>query len=225
MAKLNWDKVRKDNLMKKHGFETVSMTYPKIFGTDTYRESEYVTGLSSDDNKIIKSIKPVDHRYRTCSCCKQVKQKKKKFKTANTNKNLIQCTKCHSKVSRKNEQKHNKKVHRGVSSLKQSITIPQQKPLRNKKTMNYIITAHAIEQFVNRLKMLGISTQPKHPEKTIQKFLARAIPENISPIHRTQRLINNEFKIVRYLVTEGWRFVVSEDNVVITIERVNPAQN
>ena len=89
----------------------------------------------------------------------------------------------------------------------------------------YMITTHAIDQFVNRLKIIVIVAQPKHPEKTIHKLLIRAIPENISPVHRTKRLINNEFKPVRYLVTEGWRFVVSDDNVVITIERVNPAQN
>ena len=91
--------------------------------------------------------------------------------------------------------------------------------------MEYILTNHAIEQYIKRLKKMGIATEPKDPKKSIMKLLLKAQPEQVKGAHRVKRLIKHEFKPADYLVFDGWRFVVTEEKIVITVERVNPIQN
>ncbi len=85
-------------------------------------------------------------------------------------------------------------------------------------------TNHAIEQYTARLSRLG-ATVPKNPEKTLRKLLLRATDESMNNWHVVKRLIKHDYKIVKYKIVEGWRFVIAEDGVVITVERVDPAQN
>lgn len=86
------------------------------------------------------------------------------------------------------------------------------------------LTKHAIEQYLNRLKLAG-ATIPNDPEKPLRKLLSRAVEARIKPGFKVNRLFNHGFKAVRYLEAEGWRFVVAEDGTVLTVEHVNPTKN
>lgn len=91
--------------------------------------------------------------------------------------------------------------------------------------MEYIFTDHAIEQFITRSEKIG-SSKMKSPVKTLGKLINQAVEESLPGTILTKRLISNQFKSVRYLTAQGWRFVISEtDNVVITVERTDPCQN
>lgn len=91
--------------------------------------------------------------------------------------------------------------------------------------MEYIFTDHAIEQFISRSTNIGMAPI-KNPTKTMTKLLRMATEEAMPGTILTRRLISNQFVSVRYWVSQGWRFVLAEtENVVITVERVNPAQN
>lgn len=84
-----------------------------------------------------------------------------------------------------------------------------------------IITDHAKERFVERFSRMA-KTTPKNPEASIRKLLKYAVPEEMNPMHRVVRLINNKGSEAEYLVHGGWRFVfVSTDagKVLTTIER------
>ena len=89
----------------------------------------------------------------------------------------------------------------------------------------YVFTQHAIDRYIERNKMLGNVT-PRKPERTLQRLIRNAEVEDVNPTHKAVRLINNNYRDAIYLVSNGWRFVVSDDNkTVITVERVDPAQN
>ena len=89
----------------------------------------------------------------------------------------------------------------------------------------YIFTQHAIDRYVERNSRMG-NTTPKKPERALQRLIRSAEVEDVSPTHKAVRLMNNNYRDVAYLVNSGWRFVVSSDGkTVITVERVDPAQN
>lgn len=90
--------------------------------------------------------------------------------------------------------------------------------------MPYIFTKHAIEQYVIRLSRLR-APLPKDPEKAMRRLIDKATETSISNGHAIKRLINHGFKPVKYLEISGWRFVVSEENIVLTIEHTDPAKN
>lgn len=97
--------------------------------------------------------------------------------------------------------------------------------LINSKPDKYIFTDHAVGRFVERNSKLG-NAVPKNPEKALQRLIRHAEVEDVSPAYKAVRLINNNYRDATYLVSSGWRFVVSDDNrTVITVERVDPAQN
>lgn len=81
-----------------------------------------------------------------------------------------------------------------------------------------IITDHAKERFVERFSRLAKSV-PKNPEESIRKMLKHAMPEEMDPVHRVVRLINNGSQPVSYYTCHGWRFVIA-DNVLVTVERM-----
>ena len=88
---------------------------------------------------------------------------------------------------------------------------------------NTIIRPHALDQFISRsIKLNGYA--PRRPETLIRKMLLRAKSEAMDPVHRVKRLMNNGYKDAPYLVNEGWRFVLI-DNDLVTCERQNPEQN
>ena len=90
--------------------------------------------------------------------------------------------------------------------------------------MSYIFTKHAIEQYISRLQRLG-ATIPKDPEKILRKLIDRSVETRLDNRHTVKRLINHGFKVTKYLETDGWRFVVSEDEIVLTVEHVDPSKN
>lgn len=97
--------------------------------------------------------------------------------------------------------------------------IPELKPDK------YTFTEHAVGRFVERNSKLG-NVVPKNPEKALRRLMRHAEVEAVSPTHKAMRLMNNNYRDVTYLVSSGWRFVVSDDNItVVTVERVDPAQN
>lgn len=97
--------------------------------------------------------------------------------------------------------------------------------LANDNPDKYIFTKHAVSRYIERAKKLSMG-MPKKPEKTLQRLIGNAEVEETSPTHRAVRLINNNYRDATYLVRDGWRFVVSDDGkTVITVERVDPAQN
>ena len=63
---------------------------------------------------------------------------------------------------------------------------------------------------------------PKDDERE-RRFMA--VEVRMDNRHIVRRLINHGFKVARYLEADGWRFVVSEDNIVITVEHTDPAKN
>lgn len=81
-----------------------------------------------------------------------------------------------------------------------------------------IITDHAKERFVERFSRMAKSI-PKNPEESIRKLLKHAVPEEMEPMHRVIRLINNGSQPVSYFTHSGWRFVIA-DNVLVTVERM-----
>ena len=90
--------------------------------------------------------------------------------------------------------------------------------------MPYIFTKHATEQYVARLQRLG-ATIPKDPERVLRRLVDRATEVRMDNKHTVRRIINHGFKVTRYLEADGWRFVVSEDNIVLTVEHTDPAKN
>ena len=165
MAKLNWDKVRQDNLMKKHGVETVPKTYPKTYGTVTYGEKGKV-------NSAIEAKKPF------VDLLQIGKQKKKRLKTGKTNNDLFRCTQCHAKVSRNNRRKHINKVHGGVNSSKRPTAIPVKPNTDLKKTISIKVLAKelqpAVHQFImNCAHKAGIKITS--PEQCIPERIANKI--------------------------------------------------
>ncbi len=169
MAKLNWDKVRQDNLMKKHGVETVPKTYPKIYGTLTYGEKGKVNSADVANN--IQSFKLVSKRKRS------LKQKR-------TNNDLIQCTQCHARVSRNNKIKHINKVHGGVNISKRPTAIPVKPNTDLTKTISIKVLAKelqpAVHQFImNCAHKAGIKI--KSPEQYIPEKIAKKIRLFFSP--------------------------------------------
>jgi hypothetical protein len=89
----------------------------------------------------------------------------------------------------------------------------------------YIFTDHAIEQYLMRLRKMGMDTMPREPRKAMLKLLSTAKEEHMKQSHKVKRIMKHGFRPASYFVNGGWRFVVSEDNVVITVERVKPRQN
>jgi hypothetical protein len=83
-------------------------------------------------------------------------------------------------------------------------------------------TAHALDQFTERFRVLENGVVLKEPETTARKLLAHAEEERLGPLARVKRLLNNRGVPVRYFTSSGWRFVIKEEDerfVVLTIER------
>lgn len=84
-----------------------------------------------------------------------------------------------------------------------------------------IITNHAKERFAERFSRLAKSV-PKNPEESIRKLLKQAVPEEMDPMHRVVRLINNGSD-AEYRTYAGWRFVIVDTDsgkVLTTVERI-----
>lgn len=81
-----------------------------------------------------------------------------------------------------------------------------------------IITNHTIERFVERFSRITKSV-PKNPEESIRKLLKHVVLEEMDPVHRVIRLINNGSQDVSYFTHAGWRFVIA-GNVLVTVERM-----
>lgn len=85
-----------------------------------------------------------------------------------------------------------------------------------------IITTHAKERFVERFSRMA-KTVPKNPEESIRKMLKHAVPEEMDPMHKVIRLINNKGSEASYYTHAGWRFVIvetEEGKVLTTCERM-----
>ena len=89
--------------------------------------------------------------------------------------------------------------------------------------VNYKVTKHAADRYCERLEKLG-ATVPAKPILVIRKLLDRSVEEDIDPAIRVKRIIQHRFETAEYRVYQGWRFVIV-DNVVKTVERVNPIEN
>ncbi len=86
-----------------------------------------------------------------------------------------------------------------------------------------IFTRHALDRFRERFLQLNGGGKLSSPERTARKILARATEEGaLSPVGRVKRLIDNRFQEARYFMSNGWRFVINDNNgifTVLTIER------
>lgn len=89
---------------------------------------------------------------------------------------------------------------------------------------NIDLTPYAIGRFVERSRLLGRETD----ETDLRNLLATARPEQRSK-RRSTRLHFLKRNILRgkarYLVAAGWRFVVSRQWSLITVERIKPHEN
>ena len=83
------------------------------------------------------------------------------------------------------------------------------------------VSAHAIERLCQRWPG---GDPPKRPEKTIQRLLNGAAPEELDSVERTKRLISNGFQEAQYLINSGWRFV-AVGGTIVTVERTHPWEN
>jgi len=86
-----------------------------------------------------------------------------------------------------------------------------------------VFTEHSIERFKERTRKL-FGYEPEDPEKILRGLLNRSMPDEIKPMHRVIRLMNNGYKDATFRHSQGWRFVII-DNRVCTVERRDPDQN
>jgi hypothetical protein len=92
--------------------------------------------------------------------------------------------------------------------------------------MLYKITNHAVQRFVERSKHNGRLDVIKKPRRIIRRLLINAKEVRGNETRRMRRLIDNNFISVKYLIINGWRFVVTnKDNIVVTVERINQLEN
>jgi hypothetical protein len=88
---------------------------------------------------------------------------------------------------------------------------------QNEHSKPYIITNHALERFKER--------NPNKPSKDkdlnpiIQRLLKDSFEIKFSAAHMVIRLLNNHIQAAKYMYNNGWIFVCSHDNIIITIER------
>ena len=82
------------------------------------------------------------------------------------------------------------------------------------------ITEHALTRFKERFSAKDLT-----PQQLLKRFCALfqgAVPTDISPAHRVERIIENGFRKARYFLNTGanLRFVVLEDKpIIVTVER------
>lgn len=84
-----------------------------------------------------------------------------------------------------------------------------------------VFTHHALERFSERFGMIN-GVPPRNPERTATRLLADALEDELSDRVRFERLMRNGCKEVKYYFSQGWRFVITEEElrlVVVTIER------
>ncbi len=89
------------------------------------------------------------------------------------------------------------------------------------------VTRHAIIQF--RKRWFVTHNTPLASENVLTaltKLLSKATPDTkMSPVHRVQRIISNNFEVAQYWVNSGWRFVIVENKypvALVTVERILP---
>ena len=85
-----------------------------------------------------------------------------------------------------------------------------------------LLTNHAIERLKERLSKLDRGQTPKKPGKTAIRLWKQTTEENLDPVIKVKRLINNNGRDARYFSFNGWRFVLVEYEdcfKVKTIER------
>ena len=84
---------------------------------------------------------------------------------------------------------------------------------------NVEITEHALTRFKERFSAKDLT-----PQQLLKRFCALfqgAVPTDISPAHRVERIIENGFRKARYFLNTGanLRFVVLEDKpIIVTVE-------
>ncbi len=88
---------------------------------------------------------------------------------------------------------------------------------KNESPVSYIITKHAHERFKER--NLNKSSKDKDLTPLIHKLLKDSFEIKFSAAHMVIRLLNNHVQAAKYMYNNGWIFVCSQDNIVITIER------
>jgi hypothetical protein len=98
-------------------------------------------------------------------------------------------------------------------------------------TSNLIITDHARARFMERMDT-AYPDGVRNPEMLFKKLLEKSIRDNRFGMAKISRLIKhaNSGKDTSYYVTKcGWRFVVTDleegKRLLVTVERINPAQN
>lgn len=88
---------------------------------------------------------------------------------------------------------------------------------------NVTLSGYAVGRFLERSRLLGLEGN----EADLRQLLSAACPE-MRPKDKAARLHFLKRKIIRgnarYLVAEGWRFVVRQGRLV-TVERVKPHEN
>ncbi len=86
------------------------------------------------------------------------------------------------------------------------------------------VTDHALERFVQRWIQYEKDV-PLDPLKTLKRILNKAEPDELSPVLRVLRLINNGYVPTLYLRFGPWRMIVVDEDsgkatkVLVTFER------
>jgi hypothetical protein len=88
---------------------------------------------------------------------------------------------------------------------------------------NVTLSGYAVGRFLERSRLLGVEGS----EADLRELLCMASPE-LRPKDRVTRLHFLKRRMLRgnarYLVAEGWRFVVRQGRLV-TVERIKPHEN
>lgn len=87
----------------------------------------------------------------------------------------------------------------------------------------YRITKHAMERFVERATTLGVKADLKELYRLLKNAKTEK-PNRTTKWELFKRQITHGK--ARILTNRGWRFIVCpRTNTVITVERINPAEN
>lgn len=94
----------------------------------------------------------------------------------------------------------------------------------NEHTGNVTVTVHAFERFCEIVYGNDTITTRESALEKLQELFRNSIPTDISPGHRVERIINNNFKKAGYFLHSAakLRFVVrleGQDPAIVTVER------
>lgn len=95
------------------------------------------------------------------------------------------------------------------------------KKIKKTNKIDVMFTNHAIERFLKTSSALGLKATVAYMKRVFERATPEC-PNEFSAFYLFKRGVKHGN--ARYMVAEGWRFVVV-DNRVVTVERTKPHEN